>query len=255
MHHYNDVLGFKTFMSVYMSEAAKTRQKSSVSASERVYQYLRQKIIDMSLQPGVRIVEHDIAAELGVSRTPVHEAVKRLASESLIEVLPRAGTFVARIPLDTLEEAMVIRTALELAVTEFAAKRVKPQGVVRLKNILKKQRECIDKGDTKGFHREDEALHEVLTKIAGLPGMWPLILQAKVQVDRYRVLTLPIAGRMEEVWNEHIILVDAISTKNPDTAMSAMRSHLNRVLPAVELTKKMMPSYFTAHLAKPSEKR
>ena len=83
--------------------------ETGISAARRVYGLLRQRIVEMSMLPGTRIVEKELAEELGTSRTPVHEAVQRLAEEGLIEVLPRVGTFVARIPLDSLEEAMLVR--------------------------------------------------------------------------------------------------------------------------------------------------
>ncbi|KHL07734.1 UNVERIFIED_CONTAM: GntR family transcriptional regulator, partial [Mumia flava] len=77
-----------------------------MTASRRVYLSLRERIVEMELLPGTRIVEKDLAEEFGTSRTPVHEAVQRLAEEGLIDVQARVGTFVSRIPLNTLEEAM-----------------------------------------------------------------------------------------------------------------------------------------------------
>ena len=110
-------------MSTLLPEITLTDAEAGVSAARRVYLQLRQRIVDMTLVPGTRIVERDIAEELGISRTPVHEAVQRLADEGLIEVVPRSGTFVARIPLDALEEAMLVRHALETAIIEKAAER------------------------------------------------------------------------------------------------------------------------------------
>ena len=87
-----------------------------MTASRRVYLSLRERIVEMELLPGTRIVEKDLAEEFGTSRTPVHEAVQRLAEEGLIDVQARVGTFVSRIPLNTLEEAMLVRGALEVAI-------------------------------------------------------------------------------------------------------------------------------------------
>ena len=92
-----------------------------MTASRRVYLSLRERIVEMELLPGTRIVEKDLAEEFGTSRTPVHEAVQRLAEEGLIDVQARVGTFVSRIPLNTLEEAMLVRGALEVAIIEKAA--------------------------------------------------------------------------------------------------------------------------------------
>ena len=106
--------------------------ESGMSASRRVYLCLRQRIVEMSMLPGERVVERDIAEEFGTSRTPVHEAVQRLADEGLIEVIPRSGTFVARIPLDQLEEANLVRHALETGVIEKAAERAGRVAVMQL---------------------------------------------------------------------------------------------------------------------------
>ncbi len=223
-------------------------QDAALSASRRVYLDLRLRIVEMSMLPGTRIVERDIAAEHGTSRTPVHEAVQRLAEEGLVEIMPRVGTFVARIPLDALEEAMLVRTALEIAIVEEAAKRISPEGVTVLRGILAAQRQYTEAGDTRGFHQTDEAFHAALAELSGHPGVWPIILQAKTQIDRYRRLTLPLPGRMEHVVDEHVDVVNAIEKGEPSAAVAAMRSHLDHVLPVLEVARTLQPEYFIQHL-------
>jgi DNA-binding GntR family transcriptional regulator len=220
-----------------------------LSASRRVYLCLRQRIVEMSMLPGERIVERDIAEEFGTSRTPVHEAVQRLADEGLIEVMPRSGTFVARIPLDALEEANLVRHALETAVIEKAAERAGPEGAAQLAAILAEQEAAIAANDPRGFHRTDEMFHAALTELSGYPGVWPIILQAKTQMDRYRQLTLPLEGRMAGVLQEHRAVVAAIEARDPAGAVAAMREHLDHVvMPVLEITRKLRPEFFTSHL-------
>jgi DNA-binding GntR family transcriptional regulator len=221
---------------------------TGVSAARRVYLCLRQRIVDMTMLPGERIIERDLAEELGTSRTPVHEAVQRLADEGLVEVVPRSGTFVARIPLDQLEEAMLVRGALEAAIIEKAAARSTPEGVARLRGILEQQAASIEANDFRAFHRSDEMFHAALAELSGYPGVWPIILQAKTQVDRYRQLTLPLEGRMSGVLDEHREVVAAIETGDPARAVQAMREHLDHVLPVLEITRKLRPEFFTTHI-------
>jgi DNA-binding GntR family transcriptional regulator len=225
---------------------------TGVSAARRVYLQLRQRIVEMTLVPGTRIVERDIAEELGISRTPVHEAVQRLSDEGLIEVVPRSGTFVARIPLDALEEAMLVRNALESAIIEKAAERRSDEGMARLDGILALQAAAVAVTDLRAFHRSDEMFHAALAELSGYPGVWPIILQAKTQIDRYRQLTLPLAGRLDEVLREHRAVVAAIASGNPVLAVRAMREHLDHVLPVLEITRKLRPEYFTAHRIPPA---
>jgi DNA-binding GntR family transcriptional regulator len=219
-----------------------------MTASRRVYLSLRQRIVGMSMLPGERIVERDIAEEFGTSRTPVHEAVQRLADEGLIEVIPRSGTFVARIPLDALEEANLVRHALETAIIEKAATRAGAEGAARLRAILAEQEAAIAANDLHGFHRADEGFHALLSELSGYPGVWPIIQQAKTQMDRYRQLTLPLEGRMAGVLEEHRAVVEAIEAQDPQRAVAAMREHLDHVMPVLEITRKLRPEFFIAHL-------
>jgi DNA-binding GntR family transcriptional regulator len=170
--------------------------------------------------------------------------VLRLAEEGLIEVQPRVGTFVARIPLNTLEEAMLMRGALEAAVIEKVVERVTPEGIERLQAVLERQAQCARDGDRRGFFRTDEAFHATLAELAGYPGVWQIILQVKTQIDRFRLLTLPLEGRMTEVLAEHMAIIDALSSDNPRQAITSMREHLDHVLPALEVMRKIRPEFF-----------
>jgi DNA-binding GntR family transcriptional regulator len=243
-----------------MSDKKKSRKSDTapgevaLSASRRVYLALRQRIVDMDLPPGARIVELDIAAEHGLSRTPVHEAVQRLAEEGLIDIQQRVGTFVARIPINELEEAMLVRTALELTVVERAVTRAGPQDIARLRAILEQQRASMQAKDADAFHRGDEAFHAALAEIAGCPGVWRTIQQAKTQVDRFRRLTLPIEGRMKGVIEEHSHVVDEMAQGRCEQAATAMREHLDHVLPVIEVTRAFRPDYFVNLAAPPSNR-
>ncbi|MDR3428974.1 MULTISPECIES: GntR family transcriptional regulator [Silvimonas] len=223
------------------------------SAAQRVYLDLRQRIVDMVLLPGTRIVEKDLAAEHGTSRTPVHEAVRRLAEEGLVEVTQRVGTYVSRIPLDRLGEAMLIRTALEVAIVRRAALQISPQDIGRLRGMLAEQIACIERQDVLGFHRSDEDFHEALADIAGFPGVWRMVLQAKIQIDRYRRLTLPMPGRMDVVLAEHIEVVAMLESGQRDQAAVAMREHLDQVLPVLDIARTRCPEYFIANLPESRE--
>jgi DNA-binding GntR family transcriptional regulator len=217
-----------------------TVAESGVKASRRVYLALRQRIVGMDMLPGERVVERDIAEEFGTSRTPVHEAVQRLADEGLIEVIPRSGTFV--------EEANLVRHALEMAIIEKACTRAAPAQVASLRAILAQQEVAISANDLHGFHTTDEQFHAALAEMSGYPGVWPIIQQAKTQMDRYRQLTLPLEGRMAGVLEEHRAVVEAIEARDPARAASAMLDHLDHVMPVLEITRKLRPEFFTAHL-------
>ena len=129
---------------------------------------------------------------------PVREAVLRLADDGLVEVFPQSGTYVSRIPLNRLPEAIVIRKALEEGTVRYAASRASPAEIRALYANLELQGRMRDAGDHEGFHQSDEAFHALLAEISGYPGFWTVIQQVKVQVDRCRRLTLPGPGRISE---------------------------------------------------------
>lgn len=186
----------------------------------------------MQLKPGEPVVEKDISAAFGLSRTPVREAIQRLADERLVEVFPQAGTFVARIPYADLPEAMVIRKALESASVRLAAEKATRSQLLALAMIIEQQREAAQSRDRAAFHRADEAFHSKIAEMSGFPGIWRQVLQVKVQVDRYRRLTLAQEGRMLEVIADHERVLEGITSGSADAAIDAMCAHLDKVLPA-----------------------
>jgi DNA-binding GntR family transcriptional regulator len=187
----------------------------------------------MELKPGDPVSEKEIAIAYGLSRTPVREAIQRLADERLVEIFPQSGTFVGRIPHAELPEAIVIRKALETTTAELAAVRATKSQQLSLASIIEQQREAAEAGDMHAFHRGDEGFHAKIAEISGYPGIWRLVLQVKTQVDRYRRLTLSQPRRMFIVIEEHQKILDAIVAGDGQKAGQAMRDHLDAVLPAL----------------------
>ena len=195
-------------------------------------------------RPGEPVAEKEIAAAYGVSRTPVREAVLRLADEGLIQILPQSGTFVARIPTSALPEAIIVRKALEETTARLAAERAKRAQVNALDAIVRRQREFADQGDRQAFHGADEAFHAAVADAAGHPRIWALVQQVKVQVDRYRQLTLPQKGRMALAIGEHAGVAAAIRRRDPAAAAQRMGAHLERLLGDIEGIQHLNPDYF-----------
>jgi DNA-binding GntR family transcriptional regulator len=187
--------------------------------------------VSLRLKPGDPISEKEVAARYGVSRTPVREAIQRLADERLVEIFPQSGTFVARIPYGDLPEAMVIRKALETASVRLATEKATRSQLLALATIVEQQREAAEANDRGAFHRADEAFHAKIAEISGFPGIWRQVLQVKVQVDRYRRLTLSQEGRMAQVIADHERILAGITAGNPQDAEIGMALHLDAVLP------------------------
>lgn len=221
-----------------------TGRSRAETASATVYRVLRQEIVWLQRKPGEPIVERDIALAQGVSRTPVREALLRLAAEGLVDMIPKSGTIVARIPLAVLPEAIVVRKALEQITARAAASRARRSDVTGLRAILERQREADAAGDRAAFHRADEAFHAAIAAVGGYPGIWTLVQSAKTQIDRYRQLTLPQPGRMALVIKEHAAVVAAIERHDADRAAAAMEGHLDGLRVSMEDIRRMNPDFF-----------
>ncbi len=157
---------------------------------------LRSELVSLARRPGEAISEAEIALSYGVSRTPVREAILKLSDEGLLEIFPQSGIIVSRIPVAELPEAIIIRKALEETTARLAAERATASQILALRAILERQREADAAKDGDAFHAADEAFHSTIAEIARHPGIWKLIQQVKVHVDRYRLLTLPQIGRI-----------------------------------------------------------
>lgn len=212
--------------------------------SARILADLRSQIVSLRRLPGAPVSEKEIAAEYRVSRTPVREALLRLADEGLVEIFPQSGTFVARIPVSALPEAVLIRRTLEEASARLAAEQAQRSHVIGLWSIVERQRECGAADDREGFHLADEAMHAAIAEAAGYPGLWTLAQQVKLQVDRYRRLTLPQAGRMARVVEEHAAVIAAIEARDPDRAAALMGAHLDGLLQGIGDIRHLNPDFF-----------
>lgn len=214
------------------------------TAAEQVYRILRLEILSLQRKPGDPINDREIEVTFGVSRTPIREAILRLAAEDLIEIQPQSGTFVARIPLAALPEAIVIRKTIEELTVRTAAERATARQVAHLRAILKRQRAYAAAGDPVGFYTADEEFHGWIAEIAGYPSSWPLVLRVKAQVDRFCHLTLPQPGRMARLLKEHAAIVDGIAAHDAGRATAALGEHLDRLMAGLVIAPDFDPHYF-----------
>jgi DNA-binding GntR family transcriptional regulator len=216
----------------------------AATASARIYSDLRSELVSLRRRPGEAISEAEIALAYGVSRTPVREAILKLADEGLVEIFPQSGIFVSRIPMATLPETIVIRRALEETTARLAAQHATSSQILILRSILERQREANAAKDNNAFHQADETFHATIAEVAKYPGIWRLIQQVKIHVDRYRLLTLPQQGRMAQVIAEHEAILAAIEAHDPASAGIAMEKHLEMLLIHISVTQNINPEFF-----------
>ncbi|WP_160005987.1 GntR family transcriptional regulator [Rhizobium sp. 18055] len=238
-----------------MSDARKKRSLAGVThlshqraATPRtatlVYNALRDDIISLRRRPMDLLNEKELEAQFGVSRTPIREAVLRLADEGLVDVFPQSGTFVSRIPRRALYEAILVRKALEDTTVSIAVEKMTPAGLRLLERNLADLAACLHDGDVAAFHIGDNHFHKLISDIAGFPGIWAIIQQVKVHSDRYRLLTLPQEGRLARVIDEHSTVIACMRKGDKAGATEAMSFHLGKLLGEVEKAEIWDPNYF-----------
>jgi DNA-binding GntR family transcriptional regulator len=205
-----------------------------VTKAERVYAILRRRIRELALPPGAALRKEEIAAELGVSRAPVSEAIARLAEEGLAEIFPQHGSFVAPIRAEAVRESLFIRAALEIEAMRRLAPAADAGLIERLDDNLAGQAAALDEDDLARFHDLDEALHALLFAAAGTPRALRILDAARAPLDRVRRLALPEPGRPQATLAEHRRLVDAVKSGDAELAGAAMRVHLAAAARSVE---------------------
>jgi GntR family transcriptional regulator, rspAB operon transcriptional repressor len=199
----------------------------SGSLAQRVYLSLKEAILTLSYGPGDILRKPEICAALGVSRSPVAEAVARLQAEHLVTVLPQAGTYVARLSMQEVREGAFLREALELAAVELVARDITEDQLVLLRRNLRVQAAHVADHDFAGFYLE-------ILSFTGFRRLSALAESAWVHVNRARRLVLPTPGRLEETLEEHQAILAALEAHDPAAARAATRAHLGQLIAILE---------------------
>ncbi len=212
--------------------------------SRQVYDVLRSAILEMRLPPGTLLRKQVICQRLGVSRSPVAEAVTRLATEGLVDIVPQSGSRVARFSMREIREGAFIREAIELAAVEKVALERTEDQLAELVRNYRLQGLCLQDGDETGFYREDEKMHGLIFSYTGYPRLDALAATGWIQVNRARLLILPLKDRAYAAFDEHKDILDAIRDRNPDGAREAMKKHLSELVTRLEPLARSRPDLF-----------
>lgn len=151
---------------------------------------LRENIIHLDLPPGSRISENDLSAQLGLSRTPVREALMELARVRLVEVYPQRGSAIALIDDELVEEARFLRSVMECAVVELAASMATEEELLLLMENVTRQEYYLARGQSEQLWRLDGAFHSILFRIARKEQTHALMADMTLHFDRVRNMTL-----------------------------------------------------------------
>jgi DNA-binding GntR family transcriptional regulator len=208
---------------------ARPRAKASSSTTDQAYSALKQMILDNRLSPGTHLLELEVAKLLGVSRTPVREALVRLDQEGLIAIRARHGMRVLPISPEDMEEIYQILTALEAAAAEIVASKPRAErGLDLLNRAIRDMNKALDSDDLEKWAEADERFHKLLIELAGNKRLAALVNLHWEQAHRVRLITLRLRPKPVLSMLDHQALVAAIEKGKASSARRIHREHRRR---------------------------
>lgn len=213
--------------------------------TDRMYalRTIRENIIDLGLAPGSQISENELAAQMGLSRTPVREAIMELARVKIIQVVPQKRSTVAMIDYDMVEQAQFMRYTLECAVVELVCRTITPEGVLRLEENVHLQQFYMQNGYYGNIRGLDDKFHETLFELAQKMQIYTLMQNLLIHFDRVRRMSLDSVKDLKIV-QDHALILDAIKRGDAAGAREIMQTHLTRYRFDESAIREKYPQYF-----------
>ena len=198
-----------------------------------VFNTLRQAILTGELKPGERLMEIHLANKLGVSRTPIREAIRKLELEGLVKMIPRRGAEVAQITEKSLQDVLEVRRNLDALCAELACERISNEEIAALEVACKEFEEATQTKDARIIAAADVALHDIIIKATNNNRLVQLVNNLAEQMYRYRfeyIKDYSMHGRLVE---EHRIIFEAIRKKDKVTAAAAAVTHIDNQMESI----------------------
>ena len=200
---------------------------------DSVYDRIRQKVLDSELAPGSQILEQELAVMLGVSRTPVREALIRLQNEGLVEIIPRHGVRIVPVAVSDMREIYEVLISLEPRAAELlAARGASPDELDLLEHSCRKMAGALGRGEMEEWSLADEEFHLGIVNLSGNRRLADIVLNCWDQVHRARTFTLRLRKHPHpsKSIEEHYAIIEAIRRGDARAASESYRSHRERGL-------------------------
>ena len=192
-----------------------------------VYKKLRRAILLEELKAGERLREIHLADKLGVSRTPIREAIRKLELEGLVIMIPRRGTIVAEITEKSVKEVLEVRRVLDMLSAELACERIGDAGKEALKKACQEFEEATKSGDLREIAQKDVALHSIIVEATGNGVLRQMLGNLSEQMYRYRVKYLKDDSRYQILLKEHQGIYESIIAGDKETASRLAKEHID----------------------------
>lgn len=217
-----------------MTEDLTLNMNAYLPLRDVVFQTLREAILRGELKPGERLMELQLAAQLGVSRTPIREAIRMLEQEGLAVTMPRKGAEVAKMTLKGMEDVLEIREALDILACQLACERITDELLVTLEEKKKAFEVSLQTKDVKVIADADISFHDVIYEATGNPKLIALLSNLREQIYRYRVEYLKAVESYPILIKEHDDIYQALVKHDCKDATLAIREHVKNQAIAVK---------------------
>ncbi len=196
---------------------------------EIVYEELKRQIMVGEIAPGTRMMEVELADEMGVSRTPVREAIRKLEKEGLVTIEPRRGAYASDISAKEMVDILEVRQDLEGMAAGIAAQKITEEGKEELEKLVQKYKESVEKGDIDEIIANDEAFHKYIVGLSQNKTLIKMVSQVQELVLRFRYIFYEDFSRFQNQPTEHQSIVDAIISGSSTSARINAEEHLARL--------------------------
>ena len=196
---------------------------------EMVYEELKMQILKGSIIPGTRMMEVELAEEMGVSRTPIREAIRKLEKEGLVTIEPRRGAYASMISTEDMVEILEVRQDLEGLAAYFAADRRTKSQMNELKQVSNSYNEAVKEGNMEAMIKHDTRFHHIIVESCRNKILVQMIEQLQELVLRFRYIYYDNFKRAENMPEEHEAIVAAIAEGDADKARAAADIHIERL--------------------------
>lgn len=196
---------------------------------EMVYEELKMQILTGGIVPGTRMMEVELAEEMGVSRTPIREAIRKLEKEGLVTIEPRRGAYASRISTDDMVEILEVRQDLEGLAAYLAASRMSEENLSELRQVAEGYNKAVKDGDMTSMISHDTRFHRLIVDSCNNKILVHMVEQLQEMVLRFRYIYYDNFKRAEHMPAEHRAIMDAIADGNADKAREAADTHIYRL--------------------------
>lgn len=208
------------------SESKKNSKRAALSLNEQAYATFRHALITLKYKPGEYLNTVQVMADLDMGRTPINQAIHRLASEGLLTILPRKGVIVSPLSIDDALKMIDVRLVNELLCIKLVCEKVTPADIARLKSINAQIDEASEMHDTSKMVMLDSRFHQELLIIADNKWLSDILMVIHAQAQRFWASTLSNVSHMKEVVVEHKTIIDALEKRDFDLAKSMTMDHI-----------------------------